>query len=46
MALFEVALLDGSDLVAEEMSFALGWNSTFTTITISQFGTVLNIGEN
>ena len=31
MALFEVALSDGSDLVAEEMSFELGWNSTSTT---------------
>ena len=27
MALFEVALSDGSDLVAEEMEFGQGWNS-------------------
>ena len=27
MALCEVALSDGSDLVAEEMKFGLGWNS-------------------
>ena len=32
MALREAALSDGSDLVAEEMRFELGWNSTSTTI--------------
>ena len=31
MALCEVALSDGSDLLAEEMKFGLGWNSTSTT---------------
>ena len=30
MALCEVALSDGSDLVAEEMKFGSGWNSTST----------------
>ena len=27
----EALLPDGSDLVAEEMKFGLGWNSAFTT---------------
>ena len=31
MALCEVALSDSSDLLAEEMKFVLGWNSTSTT---------------
>ena len=31
MALCEVALSDGSDLVAKEMRLGLGWNSTSTT---------------
>ena len=31
----EALLSDGSDLVAEKMRFELGWNSTSTTITIS-----------
>ena len=33
MALCEVALSDGSDLLAEEMKFGLGWNSTSTTLS-------------
>ena len=32
----ESLLLDGSDLVAEEMKFGMGWNSTTTTVSISQ----------
>ena len=28
---FEALLSDGSDLLAEEMRFELGWNSTSTT---------------
>ena len=31
MALCEVTLSDGSDLVGEEIKFELGWNSTSTT---------------
>ena len=31
----EALLPDGSDLVAEEMRFRLGWNSTSTTIIIA-----------
>ena len=31
MALCEVALSDGSDLLVEDMKFGLGWNSTSTT---------------
>ena len=31
MALCEVALSNGSDLLAEEIKFGLGWNSTSTT---------------
>ena len=37
MALCEVALSDGSDLLAEEMKFGLGWNSTSTTLFIQPF---------
>ena len=32
----ESLLSDGSDLVAEEMKFGMGWNSTTTTVSISQ----------
>ena len=31
MALCEVALSDGSDLVAKEMEFGQGWNSPYHT---------------
>ena len=31
MALCEMALSNGSDLLAEEIKFGLGWNSTSTT---------------
>ena len=37
MALCEVALSDSSDLLAEEMKFVLGWNSTSTTNLIANF---------
>ena len=33
MALCEVALSDGSDLLAEEINFGLGWNSPSHTTT-------------
>ena len=33
----EAWLPDDSDLVAEEMRFGLGWNSTFTTNVKKQF---------
>ena len=31
----EALLSDGSDLVAEEMKFELGWNSTSTTQSLN-----------
>ena len=34
MALCEMALSDGPDLVAEKMRFELGWNSTSTIVII------------
>ena len=37
MALCEVALSDGSDLLAEEMKFGLGWNSASTTVIVGLF---------
>ena len=46
MALCEVALSDGSDLLAEEMKFGLGWNSTSTTHTVAKLrpGTPIKYG--
>ena len=35
MALCEVALSDGSDLLAEDMKFVLGWNSISTSTTVA-----------
>ena len=44
MALCEVALSDGSDLVAEEMKFGLGWNSpSHTTPPFCDFTKTLKI---
>ena len=37
MALCEVALSDGLDLVAKEMEFGQGWNSPSHTLCITKF---------
>ena len=37
MALCEVALSDGSDLVAKEMEFGQGWNSPSHTVSKCSF---------